>query len=751
MSQKLSIPETSYITVLARREPEEFVARKRELGEVLQHARSGANGVGRGLLILSAPAEGVSELLRQAYDQLFREQGEVIPFYFALSRNDRTVESAVTRFLQTFLRQVVAFRRDDPHILDSSPEISELAELAAPEDGYWIDRLVAACETDSLLADERSFVRQCLSAPLRAAADGAKCVMIIDDLHHADDLAGSTSFTAELYDIFSRSSIPFVLAGRRRYLLPSTQEGEARLSDTSILNLSKLSETDAGMLIERLAAETAVNINEQTRDLLIQQFDSSPGYLQLFFDAAADEKIAFNSFQNCQQLYTKEILGGRLHRYLDSLLDEITEKPEVQRNLIDVLHESLENQAHATQIEFWRKRIEASDEDFRKLMQGLHLQEFIRLNASVVELTDDTSVSRDYIDARYRLEVKAEPRALVTAETLATFLKRAPHIMTRYYRRYAALALRELLNFFNCQPVPQVLFDYQDFRDRYKGLEDEKINAGIAEEQEKLRLPQIVYTASCVAIYPPIKQVLDEERCSVAFGFENGRYADENEVVWIAAELDSKLEASRELTEFWCDRLEMMALMCNFVRHRIWLITPEGFDAEAAKVLRDRRAYGSSRQQVELLMDQLNAVDLGAKTKVRNNEYEMIVPMGDDTEMISAHAVEEIARRHHFKQAAINQIKTALVEACINAAEHSLSPDRKIHQKFVVEDDRIIITVSNRGISLPVAKAAAASGDLDEESRRGWGLKLIRTLMDEVTFEQVDDGTRITMIKLLQK
>src|SRR5882757_4338375 len=214
MSQKLSIQEISIEAILSRRQPDEFIGRARELDEVVRHAKSGA---GNGLLILSAPAEGVSELLRQTYDELFRELGQVIPFYFALSGNDRSVENTVTRFLQTFLLQVVAFRRNDQTLLESSPEIRELAELAVPEDGYWIDRLITACETESLLADERSFVRQCLSAPLRAATNGANCVMLIDDLHHAENLPGSTSFTAELNDIYSRSSIPFVLAGRRRY------------------------------------------------------------------------------------------------------------------------------------------------------------------------------------------------------------------------------------------------------------------------------------------------------------------------------------------------------------------------------------------------------------------------------------------------------------------------------------------------------------------------------------------------------
>jgi serine/threonine-protein kinase RsbW len=111
-----------------------------------------------------------------------------------------------------------------------------------------------------------------------------------------------------------------------------------------------------------------------------------------------------------------------------------------------------------------------------------------------------------------------------------------------------------------------------------------------------------------------------------------------------------------------------------------------------------------------------------------------------------------------FHPEAINQIKTALVEACINAAEHSLSPERKIYNRFRVEDDKLVITVSSRGLSLPNTAAENGTHRADRngggegaKGRRGWGLKLIRTLMDDVEFERVDDGTRLRMTKYLRK
>jgi serine/threonine-protein kinase RsbW len=130
----------------------------------------------------------------------------------------------------------------------------------------------------------------------------------------------------------------------------------------------------------------------------------------------------------------------------------------------------------------------------------------------------------------------------------------------------------------------------------------------------------------------------------------------------------------------------------------------------------------------------------------------MVVPMGEDNELIAANTAEQIAKRLSFRPEAINQIKTAIVEACINASEHSFSPDRKIYQRFRVESDRLVITISSRGI-VPANLNGANSGSETKqaaEERRGWGLKLIRTLMDEVEFERVDDGTSLRMTKYLR-
>jgi serine/threonine-protein kinase RsbW len=318
--------------------------------------------------------------------------------------------------------------------------------------------------------------------------------------------------------------------------------------------------------------------------------------------------------------------------------------------------------------------------------------------------------------------------------------------MARLYRSSSALGLKEILARFDCQRVPGALFDYARFRDEYKGQPHKDLVDGLSLDLSKLKLPQFIYADPASSFDASIAEWIEDERAAVATGFSESKYTEDDRIAWVAAEIDSKLEVSPEFAEEWCDRLDAVAKSAQFPKWQIWLISPEGFSPAAIDILRERNACGSSRQQA-ILLNRFLDPSQQENQKTESNEYEMVVPMGDDTELIAAQTVEEIAKRHNFPQKAINQIKTALVEACINAVEHSLSPDRKIYQKFAVESDRIDITVSNRGLRLADAKVthAAPTG-----GRRGWGLTLMKGLMDEVTVERVDDGTRIRMTKFLK-
>jgi serine/threonine-protein kinase RsbW len=742
--------------ILGRVAPDEFVGRADALEQVLRLSSRATQE--RGLLLLAAPSIGVSEFLRQAYDELFRQHGEAIPVYFALTRNDKTAVGAARHFLRTFLQHTIAYRRRDSSLSNAELSLSDLMEMALPGDYEWVERLVEATARVHSGGDAQALVRLCLSAPQRASQSGARTLVLLDGLEQAGHLNGvEVPLETEIARALMHSGGPYVIAGLRRHLLAVIHNARNGNEVTDALRLERLSDEDARAMVERTARRSEVTINDQTRDLIVQQTNGNPLFITSMMRAAREKTIALTSFRNCQQLYVDELMGGRINRHFSSILEEIAPSAALRRALVRVLYESAQNEQGRAPVEIWRKRLNLEAAEFQSIVRRLHVHELASLNANFVEAGSDSLVWLDYLRARYRLEVAAEPRALVVAETLSETLKRAPQTMARHYRRAAALGLRELLERFNCQRMPASLFHYDRFNRTHKGLETDELIAALDAETDLVRLPQVVHAASCASFYPAIQQVCDEERCAVAHGFDAGQYSDASEVVWLAAEIESKLEAGRGITEVWYDRLMQVARMCGFNRVRLWLVAPEGFTAEASEFLNEREAYGSSRQQLELLTERISAASAAmARQEVAPDEFEMVIPMGDDTELIAAHTVEQIARRVSFQPEAINQIKTALIEACINASEHSLSPDRKIYQRFRVESDRLVVTVSSRGVVPPSINGQNGVGNngaeaTDSKERRGWGLKLIRSLMDEVEFERVDDGTRLRMTKYLHK
>src|SRR5437867_8306426 len=114
--------------ILGRVPQDQFVGRTTELQQLMSYPTSSVEA--RALLLLLAPSAGVSELLRQAYDDLFNQRGNIIPIYFALPRDETTAVSTAIEFLNTFLLQYLAFRRDEPALCQSSVTLHDLLGLA---------------------------------------------------------------------------------------------------------------------------------------------------------------------------------------------------------------------------------------------------------------------------------------------------------------------------------------------------------------------------------------------------------------------------------------------------------------------------------------------------------------------------------------------------------------------------------------------------------------------------------------------
>lgn len=717
-------------SILGRIPAAEFIGRELELGRLLRHAAM--PGSSAGLLLSAAPGAGTSELLRQAYDRIFSEESEIVPVYFSFDPAETDFEKASRRFVRELVTQVIAFGRPDREILIAAPEIDELTGLAAIGDAHWIEAVFDNLSRLSENAERESLLRVCFGAPVRAGLAGVRLFVMIDGVHnlrfcHAADLLPAVA------DIMRRAGIPFVVAGRRRFF--DRDLGCERYS------LEQLSDENTGKVVENLCRRFSVAVNESTRDLIVHQFAGNLRFAEALARRAKQEGRPLTSFRNAESIYAAEIFGGEIGKYFDDAISAASPDSAVATESMELIFQSFAP-AEPLPASIWQSKTGLAQADFEHFTGVLNDAELINASARRIEPARGDLAFADFIEIRHRLGFGRESRTLVFADMLAAFVKRAPEIMAKVYRTTSAIGLRDILRRFDGQKIPAILFDYGRFKSAASGVPAEAVEALLRVEEENISLPNAIFAANTEELYPPIGRVAAMERSAAVLGFVQSESGEDEECVWLTAEIENRLEADAETAAFWCDRLEMAAAACNFDRFQLWLIANEGFSSEALEILNARRCFSSSRRQAELIRKYLRAKAEPPETEFA--EYEFTLPMGDEAELIAAHTLEEIARTHGIDLKSINQIKTALIEACINAAEHGMSPDGKLHQHVRVGEGRIELTVSNRGIRLADRPQTRME---PKEGRRGWGLNLMRRLMDEVQILRVDDGTTIQMTK----
>jgi serine/threonine-protein kinase RsbW len=128
---------------------------------------------------------------------------------------------------------------------------------------------------------------------------------------------------------------------------------------------------------------------------------------------------------------------------------------------------------------------------------------------------------------------------------------------------------------------------------------------------------------------------------------------------------------------------------------------------------------------------------------------ELKLPILPNMELIATQTADIIANHMHLSEEQSGEITMALIEACINAFEHSKAGNN-IFIHFIIEENSMVIKVIDQGIGFDKSKVEIPKIENKigkDERKRGWGLQLIQALMDTVEFESTNSGTTVTMTK----
>jgi len=143
-------------------------------------------------------------------------------------------------------------------------------------------------------------------------------------------------------------------------------------------------------------------------------------------------------------------------------------------------------------------------------------------------------------------------------------------------------------------------------------------------------------------------------------------------------------------------------------------------------------------------------------TAAAERQMELTLPMVPDIEIAAARAAGNLARELGMSSEHIDEMTHAIIEACINAREHSGCADNRIYIRFVGtstgDTSRIDVWVTDHGKGFDPAEARSRRAVPGTPHKRGRGLQLIEAHMDEVEITATSGGgTTVHMVKVEKK
>ncbi len=131
--------------------------------------------------------------------------------------------------------------------------------------------------------------------------------------------------------------------------------------------------------------------------------------------------------------------------------------------------------------------------------------------------------------------------------------------------------------------------------------------------------------------------------------------------------------------------------------------------------------------------------------------WDLTVPLEPRAELVVAESLEQIGKNLSISEETIGQLQMAVIEACINAIEHTKEGDRRLYVSIRTLPDRLEVSVESPGQEFVQFETGEPfrGAEIREGAPRGQGIRLMKRFADAVTFEKSDRGTKVVLVKYL--
>lgn len=722
------------------RPPDEFFGRSREINLLLETAELLLKGMPSVILVTGQPGMGKSELLRQAAIRCLEYGGGLRPVYLspvsgglkdsilglagemAMTVRGRALGSSAGRGFDAGEEWIRKQKGEKGSIL------RRLAKKAGGDDHGSIYLLLARLAAS--LAEEY----QCRVAVFLDSADSLPQTGDLLNILLSNEAGGG------------RVSWIVALPGLSRL---KTVNPESTIYRT--LDLGPLPGEESEDLLARAMSKAGVPFAKECRECA----PVIGGVPLLLWQAAASARLVesggFNDKDSFLRFYCSEQADGFLYEYHRSRLALGFEDNDSKSSLEVMLHlmkrdgpppdlETLSREMLKEESALWPVI-------FSLVERGLVDYHWGRVNCRAPQTLLDFCLtqSRRYLEA------------CSVAESLSRLLleKRA-WLAEASKSRMAVRNMDEVRGFimsWRDKTLPKSLFDYEQFNEIFKEGISPSADKLVSADKSRLALPEVLdawreeyggsdqvppYAIDLLAMSPPGNG--ERER-------------------WMAVDIRlSEAEVTSEMVADFERRCRLFQGRTGAKPGDItgWIISGGTFSIEAMNMIQKLRFWSSAPPQLKLMT---SMSDYGKTMKIllpsaeaRAEEpyaFHMTIPARSETELVAARAVEQLAQSLPLGEVETGKVKMALVEACLNAFEHSSSEDRKVYLNFRVRSNCLEIEVFNRGRSFVPRRIVkpAIEDKMGASYKRGWGLSIIKELMDDVEFMEKEEGTLLKMTK----
>ena len=722
----------------------EFFGRADEIERICRYGASAAKPA-YGIYLTGKKWMGKTELLKRVYHRLFWEQNKVAPIYYRFKDIFCNIEDFADDFLKDFIRQYLAFLKRNPAIATEGISANKLEELLADMELPSLSRFIALHREGMKYGDCIAMFRNAINTPHQTAVlCNTPVFLILDDFNLTANIflhEGGPGILKEYVKTLISGSVSYLITGYTKGLI----EGELFPGSIRVMELTGLDEEASIGLMARMSEKYNVACDSEILALAARQTEGNPMYLKSIMEAAKRKGRGLLTIKDFVDLYVEELAEGNMGFSLGSALSVKS------LNALRILHACVKSKNGISEEEMVEKAALDGGE-IRRFISRLCGLGLLDMRCGLIKWVED-KVAEDYICYLYETEVRRRPPSEAKTKVIREKLKESFYLEGVRISGEIKEELSALLKMFNGQVVPKILFRNQDFLAKYSWNTYKKED--YVKEGEKVPLPQIV------GCFNSMKYECADKGLTIIVGYgfnSSGCYNDENEVAWIVGVKDAP--AATHIGDVENFTRQCGAIMGDIKTIAVtrWIICKEGFTGEALKRLSIDGIYTTDMVQLRILRSLVE--DNDSTTQPHNvkglaslKEYEIILPMSTRAELVAAKAVEEIGINMGFDNNAITQIKTALVEACINAFEHSKVKNGKVYCRFIAGDDRLVINIKNQGKDFAPAFKHETSDvvKLVGPSNRGWGIELMKQLMDEVRFEKVHGGVKLVMTKYIKR